>query len=148
MPTVKDVLAKKATTHVHTIAETDSVLDAVKTMNQYRIGCLVVTRDDTTISGLIAERDVIRRIGCVQDDLSRVPVSDVMTREVIVCTPADGLNAVRSIMSTQWIRQMPVVDPGGKLLGIISLGDLNAHLIFEEDVEISYLRDYIEGKVR
>jgi CBS domain-containing protein len=148
MPTVKDVLAEKETTHVHTIAETASVLDAVEKLNRFRIGCLVVTREDTTISGLIAERDVIRRIGGVQVDLSQVPVSDVMTREVIVCTPADSLNAVRSIMRTQWIRQLPVVDPGGKLLGIISLGDLNAFLISEEDVQISYLHDYIQGKVR
>jgi CBS domain-containing protein len=148
MPTVKDVLAEKATTHVHTIAETASVLDAVEKLNRFRIGCLVVTREDTTISGLIAERDVIRRIGGVQVDLSQVPVSDVMTREVIVCTPADSLNAVRAIMRTQWIRQLPVVDPGGKLLGIISLGDLNAFLISEEDVQISYLHDYIQGKVR
>jgi CBS domain-containing protein len=148
MPTVKDVLAEKETTHVHTIEETASVLDAVENLNRFRIGCLVVTREDTTISGLIAERDVIRRIGGVQVDLSQVPVSDVMTREVIVCTPADSLNAVRSIMRTQWIRQLPVVDPGGKLLGIISLGDLNAFLISEEDVQISYLHDYIQGKVR
>src|SRR3979411_2366619 len=125
MPTVKDVLAEKETTHVPTSEETASVLDAVENLNRFRIGCLVVTREDTTISGLIAERDVIRRIGGVQVDLSQVPVSDVMTREVIVCTPADSLNAVRAIMRTQWIRQLPVVDPGGKLLGIISLGDLN-----------------------
>ena len=148
MSTVKDVLAGKTTAHVHTIAETASVLDAVKAMNQYRIGCLVVTREDTTISGIIAERDVIRRIGCAQEDLSRVPVSDVMEREVIVCTPADGLDTVRSVMRTRWIRQVPVVDPGGGLVGIISLGDLNAFMLSEGDVEITFLHDYIEGKVR
>jgi CBS domain-containing protein len=148
MSTVKDVLDGKASPHVHTIAETASVLDAVQAMNQYRIGCLVVTREDTTISGIIAERDVIRRIGCAQEDLSRVPVSDVMKREVIVCIPSDGLDAVRSVMRTQWIRQMPVVDPGGGLVGIISLGDLNAFMLSEGDVEITFLHDYIEGKVR
>ena len=83
-----------------------------------------------------------------QEDLSRVPVSDVMKREVIVCTPADGLDAVRSVMRTQWIRQMPVVDPGGGLVGIISLGDLNAYMLSEGDVEITFLHDYIQGKVR
>ena len=148
MSTVKDVLDGKASPHVHTIAETASVLDAVRAMNRYRIGCLVVTREDTTISGIIAERDVIRRIGGAQEDLSRVPVSDVMEREVIVCTPADGLDAVRSVMRTQWIRQVPVVDPDGGLVGIISLGDLNAHMLSEGDVEITFLHDYIEGKVR
>ena len=148
MSTVKDVLDGKTSPHVHTIAETASVLDAVRAMNRYRIGCLVVTREDTTMSGIIAERDVIRRIGGAQEDLSRVPVSDVMSREVIVCTPADGLDAVRSVMRTQWIRQMPVVDPGGGLIGIISLGDLNAHMLTEGDVEITFLHEYIEGKVR
>ena len=148
MSTVNEVLAGKTTPHVHTIAETASVLDAVQAMNEYRIGCLVVTREDTTISGIIAERDVIRRIGCAQEDLSRVPVSDVMKREVIVCTPADGLDAVRSVMRTQWIRQVPVVDPGGGLVGIISLGDLNAYMLSEEEVVITYMHDYIEGKVR
>jgi CBS domain-containing protein len=148
MSTVKDVLDGKTSPHVHTIAETASVLDAVRAMNRYRIGCLVVTSEDTTISGIIAERDVIRRIGSAQEDLSRVPVSDVMEREVIVCTPADGLDAVRSVMRTQWIRQMPVVDPGGGLVGIISLGDLNAYMLTEGDVEITFLHEYIEGKVR
>jgi CBS domain-containing protein len=148
MSTVKDVLAGKTTPHVQTIAETASVLDAVQAMNENRIGCLVVTREDTTISGIIAERDVIRRIGCAQEDLSRVPVSDVMKREVIVCIPSDGLDAVRSVMRTQWIRQMPVVDPGGGLVGIISLGDLNAFMLSEGEVEITFLHDYIEGKVR
>ena len=66
MSTVNDVLAGKTTAYVHTIAETASVLDAVQAMNRYRIGCLVVTREDTTISGIIAERDVIRRIGCAR----------------------------------------------------------------------------------
>ena len=148
MSTVKDVLAGKTTARVYTIAETASVLDAVTAMNQYRIGCLVVTREDTTISGIIAERDVIRRIGGAQEDFSRVPVSDVMKREVIVCTPADGLDSVRSVMRTQWIRQVPVVDPGGGLVGIISLGDLNAYMLSEEEVVITYMHDYIEGKVR
>ena len=148
MSTVKDVLDGKTTPHVHTIAETASMLDAVQAMNEYRIGCLVVTREDTTISGIIAERDVIRRLGCAQEDLSRVPVSDVMKREVIVCTPADGLDAVRSVMRTQWIRQVPVVDPGGGLVGIISLGDLNAYMLSEGEGVITYMHDYIEGKVR
>lgn len=148
MSTVKEVLAEKATTHVHRISESSSVLDAVKKMTRYRVGCLVVTREDMTVSGIIAERDVIRRIACVQQDLSQVPVNDVMTREVIVCTPADSVNTVRSIMSTQWIRQMPVVDADGRLLGIVSIGDVNAHLISKDDVEICFLHEYIEGKVR
>ena len=64
------------------------------------------------------------------------------------CTPADGLDAGRSVMRDQWIRQMPVVDPGGRLVGIISLGDLNAYTLSEEEVVTTYMHDYIKGKVR
>ena len=148
MPLVEDVLAEKRDTHVHTIAESASVLDAIKKMIQHRIGCLVVTGEGSTMCGFIAERDVIRRLADVQDDLAQVPVSDIMSRTVIVCAPTDTLNVVRSIMKTRLIRQMPVVNSDGKLVGIISIGDANAYLITNEETEISYLHDYIEGNVR
>ena len=143
MSTVKEILSAKGT-HVETISESADVLNAVKKMNAERIGCLVVTGDDDGVKGIVAERDILRRIATTQEDLSHVPVSQVMTRHVIVCRPTDRLNQMRSTMKTHWVRQIPVVDDEGKLQGIISIGDVNAFLIDEEDVEIKYLHDYIE----
>ena len=147
MSTVNDILVAKGGL-VHTISESSSVADAIKKMTGERVGCLVVVRDDASVSGIIAERDVLRRLAAGQEDLSKLPVSDVMTGEVIVCSPSDGLNKVRSIMKTYWVRQIPVVADDGTLLGIISIGDVSAHLIAEEEVEIKYLHDYIHGHVR
>ena len=147
MGTVNEILSAKGA-QVQTISHSADVLSAVKKMNAKRIGCLVVTGDDNRVHGIIAERDILRRIATTSEDLSRVPVSQVMTRHVIVCQPTDRLNQLRSTMKSRWVRQIPVVDDHGNLQGIISIGDVNAFLIDEEDVEIKYLHDYIEGRVR
>lgn len=147
MSTVKILLSDKSTA-VHTVSESATVLDAVKDMSMYRIGCLVVTREDGTISGIIAEQDVLRRMALEQEDISNLSVMDVMTTEVIVCSPADSLNTVRSIMKTHRLRQLPIVADDGRLVAIISMGDVNAHLITEEELEIKFLHDYIDGLVR
>ncbi|MDH3716698.1 MAG: CBS domain-containing protein [Planctomycetota bacterium] len=147
MSTVHDILSVKGSL-VHTISGSSSVADAIKKMTDKQVGCLVVIRDDSSVSGIISERDVMRRLAAGQEDLSKLPVSDVMTAEVIVCTYSDGLNRVRSIMKTHWVRQIPVIAEDGKLLGIISIGDVNAYLIGEEETEIKYLHDYIHGHVR
>ena len=145
---VSELLSQKLTTPVHSISESSSVLDAIKNMSTYRIGCLTVTQEDATIRGIISEQDIFRRMAAVQEDLSQVPVRDVMTTEVIVCSPADTINTVQSIMKTHSIRQVPVVADDGKLLGIISMENINAHLITEEELEIKFLHDYVEGRVR
>jgi CBS domain-containing protein len=147
MSTVEAILATKGTT-VWTIPESATVLDAAKMMNQRRIGCLVVTRDDGVVNGIVAERDLLRHAVDWPDRWFGFPVREVMTTDVVVCRPADPLNRVRSIMKTRWLRQIPVVDDEGALLGIVSIGDTNAHLLEQEELEIQYLHDYIHGRVR
>lgn len=71
-----------------------------------------------------------------------------MTNSVIVCDLDDQIDEVRSIMKNRYVRQLPVVANDGKLLGIVSLGDVSAHLIREETTEIKHLQDYIHGHVR
>jgi CBS domain-containing protein len=147
MSKVRDILSVKGDP-VHTISETSSVLEAVKRMNEFKIGALVVMGQGTAPSGMITERDVLRRIATVANDLADVAVGDVMTKRVIVCGPDDQIDKVRSIMKHHYIRQLPVVDDDGRLLGIVSLGDVNSFLISEEATEIKHLHDYIHGHVR
>ena len=147
MSKVRDVLSVKGD-QVHTISETSSVLEAVKRMNNLKIGCLVVMGEGGVPKGMITERDVLSRIATVANDLSSVAVGEVMTKSVIVCGLDDQVDQVRSIMKNQSVRQLPVVAEDGKLLGIVSLGDVNSYLIGEEATEIKYLHDYIEGHVR
>lgn len=147
MSKVRQVLSVKGD-QVHTISETSTVLEAVKKMNDLKIGCLVVISEGGAPSGMITERDVLRRIATVANDLSNVAVGDVMTKSVIVCSLDDQIDKVRSIMKNQFVRQLPVVADDGSLLGIVSLGDVSAHLIDEEATEIVHLHDYIHGRVR
>ena len=147
MSTVHDVLSAKGN-HVYTILETASVLDAVRSMIDKRVGCLVVTASDNVVHGLIAERDVLRRIAAAREDLGAVRVSEVMSKKVAVCSAGDELRTVRSIMKMQYLRQLPVVDGHGHLQGIISSGDVNGYLTDADDLEIKYLHDYIVGRVR
>lgn len=147
MTTINDILLAKGT-HVHTILESATVLDAVQQMNKHRVGCLVVVREDEMVIGIVAERDVLQFIASAQQDLSLVPVSKVMTRNAIVCSPEDCLDTARIIMKQHWVRQIPVIDGDGTLRGIVSIGDVNALSLTEDKIEIKYLHDYIHGGVR
>ena len=147
MTTINDILLAKGT-HVHTILESATVLDAVQQMNKHRVGCLVVTREDAMVIGIVVERDVLQFIASAQQDLSLVPVSKVMTRNAIVCSPEDFLETARIIMKQHWVRQIPVIDGDGTLRGIVSIGDVNALSLTEDKIEIKYLHDYIHGGVR
>ncbi len=148
MNRVHHILAVKGT-KVHKIPSTECVLNAIKVMDEHRIGSLLVVEEDGTLCGLIAERDVLR---CIlhrpEQQLSEVPVCQIMTDEVIVCKPTDKIDSVRNLMKTKWVRHIPVVDDAGRLQGIVSIGDVNAFMIQEEELEISQLHDYIEGRVR
>ncbi len=97
---------------------------------------------------MITERDVLRRIATVANDLSDVAVGEVMTKRVIVCGLDDQIDKVRSIMKYRYVRQLPVVDDDGQVLGIVSLGDVSSYLIREEATEIKHLHEYIHGLVR
>lgn len=147
MSRVREVISAKGD-QVHTISETSSVAEAARQMNELKIGCLVVMGEGAAPSGMITERDVVRRIATVADDLANVAVEEVMTKRVIVCGLDDQLDKVRSIMKNQFVRQLPVVDDEGRVLGIVSLGDVNSYLIGEEATEIKHLHDYIQGRVR
>ena len=147
MSKVREVLSVKGD-QVHTISEACSVLEAVKRMNDLKIGCLVVISEEGAPNGMITERDVLRRIATVGNDLSHVEVEEVMTKSVIVCDLDDQIEKVRSIMKSQYVRQLPVVAADGKLLGIVSLGDVSAYRIEEDSTEIRHLHEYIHGRVR
>jgi CBS domain-containing protein len=147
MNRIKEILSAKGT-DVSTILESAAVLDAVKKMNEQRIGCLVVTCDEGEVIGIVAERDVLQFIATEQQDLSQVRISRAMTRNVIICSPEDCVETARVIMKRHWVRQIPVIDDDGMLRGIVSIGDVNAHSLTEDKIEIKYLHDYIHSGVR
>lgn len=144
MDCVQHILRNKGS-HVHTVAATATVLEATREMNHHGIGALIVM-DGERIAGILTERDVLRKV--VAEDLppSRLIVSQVMSRDIIYCAPETDIDDASQIMRGQRIRHLPVCDGDGRLLGLVSIGDLNAYYASSKDVQIQHLHDYVYGR--
>jgi len=146
MSKLSDILANKQG-EVVTIGESQSVLDATRIMNDHKIGAVVVTDGAGHVVGMFTERDVLRRVVADQKDPAATVVALVMTSEVIVAEADMSVEDCRQLMRNKRIRHLPVVDQQGKLEGMISIGDLNAELANNHEIQIKYLHEYIHGRV-
>jgi len=144
MPTVRDILAAKGP-HVQSIGPGASVLDAALVMNEHKIGSLVVT-DGGRLVGMITERDLLQRVVAARRDPAATPVREVMTAEVVCGRPETTLEEARGVMKNRRIRHLPVTDAEDRLLGMVSIGDLNAHQARDHEVTIHVLQEYIHGR--
>ncbi len=144
MPTVRDVLASKVQGVQSTTPEA-SVLEAVNQMNDHKIGALVVMDGDDVV-GMFTERDVLRRVVGEERSPSATRVADVMTREVVCCGPDTDLDDVAALMKKRRIRHVPVCGSSGKLLGMVSIGDVNAYNASNQETTIHFLNEYIYGR--
>jgi CBS domain-containing protein len=144
MNLVRDILQRKGP-QVWTIGPEASVLQAALVMNEHKIGALVVL-DKGQIAGMFTERDVLQRIVGVKRDPERTSVAEVMTVEVVCCSPETNLEELRGAMRTRRIRHLPVVEEG-RLMGLISIGDLNAAQAAAQEQHIFLLSEYLYGRV-
>ncbi len=144
MPTVLDVILAKGDV-IHSINPTESVINAVHRMNQFKIGCLIVMQQDQ-VMGIFTERDVLRRVIGEGRSVQDVTVGDVMTTEVVCCGPHTDLDDVSAIMKTRRVRHVPVCDGNGKLHGVVSIGDVNAFHSSNQEQTIHFLNEYIYGR--
>lgn len=143
MPTVRDVLADKAS-HLHSVSPQTSVLDAIHKMNQAGIGALVVMQNEQIV-GMFTERDVLRRVVGEERSPGQTVVAEVMTGAVICVEPDTDLDEVSEIMKQRRIRHLPVCK-AGKMLGMISIGDVNAVHASNQQAQLHYLNEYIYGR--
>jgi len=137
--TVAAILRAKGT-HVETVRPDATLRVVAWNLKVKGIGALVVTRDDDRILGIISERDVVRALTDHGPDVVRATVSEVMTVAVKTCAPSDSITAVMARMTRDHIRHLPVVD-GGRLAGIISIGDVVKYRLDELELEANVLRD-------
>ena len=128
--------------YVQTIAQGASVLDGARKMNEHHVGSLVVLDTFDKMIGIISERDILTRIVADQRDPATTVISQVMTAEVISCDPTTRLTEVRHLMTQKHIRHIPVLDDGS-LVGMISIGDLNAANNADLNIEVKSMREYI-----
>ena len=129
---LKNILDRKGGSVV-TIEQDVTVHEAIRRLNENRIGALVVTTEGGAIAGIITERDILRECGerCVHLSEGRPTheagcpalVGEIMTKEVVTGSPDDELISVMAVMTRRRIRHLPVMD-AGELVGIISIGDV------------------------
>ena len=119
-----------------------SLLDVAKLLGQHGIGCIVIEGDDGKVAGIVSERDIVRAIGNAGAKVLKEPVSDYMTKTVVTAREADTIDRLMSEMTTHRFRHMPVVERG-RLIGLVSIGDVVKMRIAEAEMEAAAMRDYI-----
>ena len=124
------------------IRANSSIADAANTMTSNKIGALLVEADAGEIVGILSERDIVGGMGPHGADLHDVMVSELMTKNLIRCSPADSVNEAMAMMTDRRIRHLPVFDDD-ELVGFISIGDLVKCRIMEVQGEAEALRQYI-----
>jgi CBS-domain-containing membrane protein len=129
---------------VATIRPDAAVADAVHLLHKERIGALVVSADGASVDGIVSERDVVIALAEHGENLLSLPVDAIMTRTVMTCEPADSVGDLMAEMTNRRIRHFPVV-AGGRLCGIVSIGDLVKNRLDEIEFEASSLRSFIAG---
>ena len=140
---VQNILHRKGA-EVFTISPTDAIRTAAQLMQAHGIGALVVRSGDVT-SGFISERDIVHAISQHGERALSMAVSDVTTRNAVTVTPGDSLKRAMSLMTNHRLRHLTVIAEG-KLVGIVSVGDLVKYRVEDLETESSVLRDaYIAG---
>jgi CBS domain-containing protein len=128
---VADILEFKGST-VITIRPNETVGMLSRRLQQEQIGAMIVSDDGETVAGIVSERDIAYALALHRGDLHALPVSTLMTKKVITCSPDDTLTEVANVMSERRIRHLPVTD-GMKLVGVIGMRDIVAQRL--EDLQ-------------
>ena len=140
MATLRDLLAIKGR-EVVSVRSTDTVSSAAGVMNQRNIGGVVVY-DGERVAGIFTERDILRRIIVPGLDPATTPVAKVMTTPVVMVEPDLPVEQCAALMTERRLRHIPV-GVGNKVVGMVTIGDLLAHQVREQETTISHMNKYI-----
>ena len=124
-----------------TVPPGTGVRELLAVLAEHNIGAVVVSSDGTGVDGIVSERDVVRRL-TGHDEVLDTTVADIMTRDVLTVAPEDSLDGTRRMMTERRIRHLPVVDEG-RLVGIVSIGDLVKSHIADVEFERDQLDSYV-----
>jgi CBS domain-containing protein len=143
MGRVVDLIRTKGN-DVYSIESNASVYEAVQKMVSQNVGSLLVM-DGSEIRGIITERDYLRDIVLKGRTSRTTAVREIMTKQVVCVEPADSIEDCMAVMTERRIRHLPVVE-AGRLIGLVSIGDVVKQLSKDQRAEIRYLTDYITGR--
>ena len=142
MKLVKHLLDSKGRDIISIVGDA-SVLDAIKTMAERSIGSLLVM-EDGELKGIVTERDYARKVIIKGRSSQSTQVREIMTNDVCTATPDQTVNDCMTTMTERKIRHLPVIE-NGKVVGLISIGDLVQAIISDQQEEIQQLEQYIKS---
>ncbi|KRB72780.1 histidine kinase [Nocardioides sp. Root190] len=138
---ISDVLQSKSLQDVITIGPDAGVRELLATLSEHNIGAVIVSSDGTTLEGIVSERDVVRTLHSDGTVINNV-VSSIMTTQVRTCSPEDALDDVMQVMTEGRFRHIPATSEG-RVVGIVSIGDLVKHKIDQLQFERDQLDSYV-----
>lgn len=139
---ISEILRNKGS-GVITVTPTSTVRSLLATLDEWNIGAVVVTGDGEPLAGIASERDVVRNLHRTGAAILDRPVSAIMTPIVQVCSPSDPIEGLREVMTEHRVRHLPVIDDG-RLVGIVSIGDVVKSAIDQLETEREHLMQYIQ----
>lgn len=140
---ISEVLRRKGNA-VATVVPTATISEVVSALAQYGVGALVVSADGTAVDGIISERDVVRALAAHGRDAVDRTAADVMTSEVVTCSETATIEQLMTEMTERRFRHVPVTEDG-KLVGIVSIGDVVNARVRNLETETRQLTNYISG---
>jgi CBS domain-containing protein len=144
LKTAADILAGKES-RLLTIDAEISVLEAARQMIDANVGSMLVTVDGE-ITGIVTERDYLRRVVLQEKGDRETTVREIMTSPLIVVTPDTSIEDCMSIITERRIRHLPVADESGEVIGLVSIGDVVKFNSSQQSAQIRYLTDYINAR--
>jgi CBS domain-containing protein len=140
---IRTILDKKGY-DIYSISADGTLKDMVKDMLSLTIGSLLVFNDDGSLAGIITERDFLRSLAKHPTDWESVRIGDVMNTDVFTASITDTLEDVMANMTEHRVRHMPIMD-AGKVVGMLSLGDIINAALDEKDFQNKLLKRYIKS---
>lgn len=143
MTTMAAILKRKPVALI-SVPPDATIREVVLVLAERRIGAVVVQSADGDLLGILSERDVVRSLAANGEATLDLPASQLMTRAPTTATPATTVFEAEILMTDGRFRHLPIIDDG-KLIGVVSIGDVVKTVIEEQTLEVRNLRDYLSG---
>jgi CBS domain-containing protein len=144
MKTVAEILKAKSSQAVYSVSPGMTVLEAISMMADKGVGALLVLEGEELV-GIISERDYARKVVLMERSSYNTEVCEIMSSNVICVSPTQSNEECMALMTEKRLRHLPVLD-NGKLVGLISIGDLVKDIISDQQFMIRQLEQYIRGE--
>ncbi len=144
MKHVREILKSKAIKQTYTVQPTTMVLDALKLMSEKEVGALLVL-DSKRLVGIVTERDYARKVVLMARSSHTATVSEIMSTDILTVNPDQTIDECMELLTEKRVRHLPVMDEG-RLIGLISIGDVVKNIMSEQEDTIQHLEQYIRGE--